>query len=87
MAQRITWSFIERSFFPLVVNDAKRAGMDVTGWALDTREGPGRMFCRIRADRSVETVYHRFATAADADRFFQGVRWTLARVPAGEIEL
>lgn len=79
MSERITWTWIEESFFPLVVKDAARAGIDVTGWALDRREGPGRALVKLNPDKSVATVFRRFTRPADADLFMQGLRFAWAR--------
>jgi hypothetical protein len=79
MLERLDWDFIEK-FFPLVVADARRAGVDTTGWAID-REGTQHVFCRLGANGAVATVYHRFGKPEEADRFFQGVRWALSRLP------
>ena len=79
MAERITWKWITESFFPLLVADARRAGVDTTGWALDSREGPGRCLVRLNPDKSVATVYQRFATPRDADLIMRGMRFAWSR--------
>lgn len=84
--QQVTWKFIEENLFPLVVQDARRVGMDTTGWAMDSREGPGRMFCRLAENKAVATVWHRFQRPEHADRFFQGVRWALSHVPSDKAD-
>lgn len=78
--ERITWSWIETSFFPLVIQDARRAGIDTTGWALDGREGPGRALVKLTDDKAVETVFRRFASPREADLVFQGMRFAWSRV-------
>lgn len=81
MPTQVDWDFIQNNFFPLVVHDADRVGFDTTGWAIQPSERSGRMFCRLDNTGTVATVYHRFAQPHEADRFFQGMRWTLARLP------
>jgi len=90
VSERITWKWIEESFFPLVVQDARRVGVDTTGWALDSREGPGRALVRL-ADpvggqkvRAVEHVFYRFATPKDADLIMQGMRFAWTRVQVAQ---
>jgi hypothetical protein len=84
--QQVTWKWLEESLFPLLVRDARRAGEDTTGWALDSRSGQGRMFCRLgdpdpdTGARPVLTVYHRFTTPRQADLMLQGMRFAWARV-------
>jgi hypothetical protein len=82
MSTVVNWKFVTESMFPMVVNDARRAGLDTTGWVLDSREGPERLFGKLASDdsKAVETVWHRFATAKDADLFFQGLRWTFGQM-------
>lgn len=81
MTKHVTWQWIEESLFPLVIQDARRAGLDTAGWALDSREGPGRMLVKLNRDKAVETVLQRFTSPSQADRVMQGMRFAWCRVP------
>lgn len=85
MSTTITWKWIEESFFPLVVRDAQRAGMNTEGWALDARPGPGRALVKLNPDGTVADVYLRFDTPRQADLVLQGMRWAWSRCDQGEV--
>lgn len=78
--KRITWKWIEESFFPLVITDARRAGVDTTGWTLDRREGPGRALVKLTEGKAVETVLQRFSSPQQAGLFMEGMRFAWSRV-------
>lgn len=82
---RTTWKWIEESIFPLVVADARRVGVDTTGWALDSREGPGRMLARLNPDKSVADVLLRFGSPREAEMIMLGMRFAWTRTEINDL--
>lgn len=78
---RVTWKWIKESYFPLVMGEAHRAGLDVTGWALDEREGPGVSLVQLNPNKSVDKVFRRFTSPGDAELVLEGMRLAWSQVP------
>lgn len=83
MTHKITWKWIEESMFPLTMNDCRRAGIDVSRWALAQPENSGRAL--VLVEGTAQNVLMRFDTPADADRFMQGMRFTASRVTVPDV--
>lgn len=81
MEKRVTWKWIKESYFPLVASEARRAGVDLTGWTLDEREGPGVSLVRLNPNKSVDKVFRRFTSPSDAELVLEGMRLAWAQVP------
>lgn len=84
MALRLTWKDVEQLFAVTVV-DCRRAGMDTERWVLGQPEHSGRALMLIERGTGARSVLMRFTTPADADRFFQGMRFVAARLTVPDV--
>jgi len=81
MSDRVTWKWIETALFPLVVTEARQAGVNTDGWALDSRMGPGQSLVKLNSEKGVATVFQRFSTPREAELVLQGMRIAWSVIP------
>lgn len=82
MGERVTWKWVEESLFPLVVQDARKVGVDTTGWALYPGES-GRALVTMTEKKAVAKVHRRWSSARQAEEQLQAMRFAWSLLPEG----